>query len=139
MPASGGSGPPRERPDLAGSGALENNNSCPPGNSSTPHGDQAAGGMTPEAAAALRCWCPADEAPPEYMIPFVPILERGEEPFSMFRDLWIKHRQWVLDPIRYPSVDRLIEVLDTKIIKPAQARFVDLLALKAEELRIEDV
>jgi len=75
---------------------------------------------------------------PEYMIPFVPILERGEEPFAMFRDLWIKHRQWVLNPIRYSSVDRLIEVLDIKIIKPAQARFTELLALKAEELQIED-
>src|SRR5215218_5472197 len=48
---------------------------------------------------------------PEYMIPFVPILERGEEPFAMFRDLWTKHSQWVLDPIRYSSADRLIEVL----------------------------
>jgi hypothetical protein len=75
---------------------------------------------------------------PEYMIPFVPILERGEEPFAMFRDLWIKHRQWVLNPIRYSSVDRLIEVLDIKIIKPAQVRFTELLALKGEELRIED-
>jgi hypothetical protein len=36
---------------------------------------------------------------PECMIPFVPILERGEEPFSMFTDLWIKHREWVLDPL----------------------------------------
>jgi hypothetical protein len=60
------------------------------------------------------------------MIPFVPILERGEEPFVMFRDLWIKHRHWVLDPIRYPSVDRLIEVLDTEITQPAQVRFADL-------------
>jgi uncharacterized protein YjbI with pentapeptide repeats len=76
---------------------------------------------------------------PEYMIPFVPILERCEEPFAMFRDLWIKHRRWVLDPIRYPSVDRLIEVLDTEIIKPAQLRFAELLARKAEELRIKDV
>ena len=66
---------------------------------------------------------------PEYMMPFVPILERGEEPFATFKDLWIKHRQWVLNPIRYPSVDRLIEVLDTKIIKPAQVRFAELLAL----------
>ena len=64
---------------------------------------------------------------PEYMMPFVPILERGEEPFATFKDLWIKHRQWVLNPIRYPSVDRLIEVLDTKIIKPAQVRFAELL------------
>ena len=76
---------------------------------------------------------------PEYMIPFVPIIERGEEPFAMFRDLWIKHREWVLDPIRYPSVERLVEVLDTEIIAPAQARFADLLARKAEQVRIKDV
>ena len=76
---------------------------------------------------------------PEYMIPFVPILEGGEEPFAMFRDLWIKHREWVLDPIRYPSVDRLIEVLDAKIVKPAQVRFAELLARKAEDLRIKDI
>jgi uncharacterized protein YjbI with pentapeptide repeats len=76
---------------------------------------------------------------PEYMIPFVPIIERGEEPFSMFRDLWNKHRDWVLDPIRYPSVDRLVEVLDTEIIGPANERYNQLLARKAEQLRIKDV
>ena len=76
---------------------------------------------------------------PEYMIPFVPILERGEKPFAMFRDLWIKHREWVLDPIRYPSVDRLIEVLDAEIVKPPQVRFAELLARKAEHLRIKDI
>ena len=76
---------------------------------------------------------------PEYMIPFVPIIEKGEEPFAMFTDLWIKHREWVLDPIRYPSVDRLIEVLDTKIVRPAQVRFAELLARKAEKLRVIDI
>jgi len=76
---------------------------------------------------------------PECMIPFVPILEKGEEPFAMLRDLWIKYREWVLDPIRYPSVDRLIEVLDAKIVRPAQARFDDLLVRKAEKLRVEDI
>ena len=76
---------------------------------------------------------------PEYMIPFVPILENGEEPFAMFRDLWIKHRQWVLDAIRYPSVDRLIEVLDTEIINPAQVRFAELLRIKNEGVRYRDV
>ena len=76
---------------------------------------------------------------PEYMIPFVPIIEKDEEPFAMFTDLWIKHREWVLDPIRYPSVDRLIEVLDTEIVRPAQARFADLLVRKAEKLRVKDI
>jgi hypothetical protein len=76
---------------------------------------------------------------PECMIPFVPIIEKGEEPFAMFSDLWIKHRAWVFDPIRYPSVDRLIEVLDTEIVRPAQARFADLLARKAAKLRVKDI
>jgi hypothetical protein len=65
--------------------------------------------------------------------------EKGEEPFAMFKDLWIKHREWVFDPICYPSVDRLIEVLDTEIVHPAQARFADLLARKAEKLRVKDI
>jgi hypothetical protein len=76
---------------------------------------------------------------PECMIPFVPILERGEEPFSMFRDLWIKHREWVLDPIRYPSVGRLIEVLDADIIAPAEERFRKLLERRLELMPIKDV
>ena len=76
---------------------------------------------------------------PECMVPFVPILQKGEEPFAMFKDLWIKHREWVIEPIRYPSVDRLIEVLDAEIVRPAQKRFADLLARKAEELRIKDI
>ncbi len=76
---------------------------------------------------------------PECMVPFVPILEQGEEPFAMFRDLWVEHRAWVLDPIRYASVERLVEVLDANIVKPAEARFAELLARKAEDLRIKDV
>jgi hypothetical protein len=32
---------------------------------------------------------------PEYMVPFVPIIEGGEEPFAMFKDLWVKHSAWV--------------------------------------------
>jgi len=76
---------------------------------------------------------------PECMVPFVPILEGGEEPFAMFRDLWIKHRDWVLDLIRYSSLDRLVEVLDKEIIIPAKEKFAMLLARKAEELRIKDI
>jgi hypothetical protein len=73
------------------------------------------------------------------MVPFIPILERGEEPFAMLQDIWIKYRDWVLEPIRYPSVDRLIEVLDAEIIRPAKVRFAELLARKAEELRVKDI
>jgi hypothetical protein len=76
---------------------------------------------------------------PECMVPFVPILQKGEEPFAMFTDLWIKHREWVFEPIRYPSVDRLLEVLDAEIIRPAQTMFANLLAKKAEVLCVRDV
>jgi hypothetical protein len=57
----------------------------------------------------------------------------------MLRGLWIKHREWVLEPIRYPSVDRLLQILDTEIVGPAKARFKQLLRRKTEELRVRDV
>ena len=33
---------------------------------------------------------------PDYMIPFVPIIQKGEDLFSMSADIWIKYKQWVL-------------------------------------------
>ena len=78
---------------------------------------------------------------PECMVPFVPILDRNDDlkPFAMLEDLQIAHPDRVLDLIRYPSVGRLIEVLDTEIIAPAQERFADLLARKAAGLRVRDI
>jgi hypothetical protein len=78
---------------------------------------------------------------PECMIPFVPILDRNEElePFAMLRDLQHNHPDRVSPVIRYSSVDRLIKVLDAKIIAPANETYNRLLARKAEQLRIEDV
>ena len=57
----------------------------------------------------------------------------------MLQDLWIKHREWVFQPIYYFSVDALIASLDEKIIRPAEARFAELLARKAETMRGEHV
>src|SRR5262249_41014301 len=63
-----------------------------------------------------------------YMIPFAPILEQGEEPFAMFVDLQNKY-DWVLEPVvGYPSVARLLEVLEDKVVRPAEAKFNELLA-----------
>jgi hypothetical protein len=76
---------------------------------------------------------------PEYMIPFVPIIEDGEEPFAMFQDLWVKHRAWVLDPIAYGSLEELIQGLDEEVIKPALARFDELAVKKAEKLRVRRI
>ena len=59
---------------------------------------------------------------PEIMVPFRPIIEEGEKPFSMLQDLWIKHRDRVFEPLYYSSVDALVASLDEKIIRPAEAR-----------------
>jgi hypothetical protein len=55
---------------------------------------------------------------PEIMVPFRPIIEEGEKLFAMLQDWWIKHREWVFEPIHYSSVDALIASLDEKIIRP---------------------
>lgn len=56
---------------------------------------------------------------PNYMIPFVPILQEGESAFSMFADLQQKHRDWVMDVLEYDSPETLIEQLEAAVVKPA--------------------
>jgi hypothetical protein len=76
---------------------------------------------------------------PDYMVPFVPILQQGEEPFSMFVDLQNKY-DWVLQPVvGYPSIDRLIDVLEDKVVRPAEAKFNELLTRRTKLLRVEKV
>jgi uncharacterized protein YjbI with pentapeptide repeats len=75
---------------------------------------------------------------PDYMVPFAPILQQGEEPFSMFVDLQNKH-DWVLDVVRYSSVDRLIEVLEDEIVRPAETKFNELLSRRTNQLRVKNV
>jgi uncharacterized protein YjbI with pentapeptide repeats len=76
---------------------------------------------------------------PELMVPFRPIIEEGEKPFAMLEDLWIQYRDWVFEPLYYSSPDALIGALDEKIIKPAEIRFAELLARKAEKMKGEHV
>jgi uncharacterized protein YjbI with pentapeptide repeats len=75
---------------------------------------------------------------PDYMVPFVPILQDGEQPFAMFVDLQNKY-DWVLQPVIEPSVDRLIEVLKDEIVIPAEAKFDELLARRTNQLRTKKV
>jgi uncharacterized protein YjbI with pentapeptide repeats len=76
---------------------------------------------------------------PNYMIPFVPIIQSGEEPFAMFRDLWQKYRDWVLDALSYDSVDALVRVFDKAVIQPANELHDHLRDRKAEQLRLRRV
>jgi hypothetical protein len=55
---------------------------------------------------------------PNYMVRYVPILEEGEQAFSMLRDLQGKF-DWVLPELIYDNVSTLLEKLDLAIIGPA--------------------
>jgi hypothetical protein len=57
----------------------------------------------------------------------------------MLTDLWIKHRDWVFEPIYYSSLDALVEALDEKIIRPAEVRFAELSGRKAERMKGEHI
>jgi hypothetical protein len=72
---------------------------------------------------------------PDYMIPFVPIIQEDEKPFAMFRDLQQKYGDWVLDVLEYDTAKGLIDVLEPAVIKPALAKSEQLLLRKTEEIR----
>lgn len=67
---------------------------------------------------------------PNYMVPFVPIIQEGEKPFAMFADLYGKY-DWVLDPLEYDTVDNLIANLQGEVIDPAEDRAVEIMRKKA--------
>lgn len=69
---------------------------------------------------------------PEYRIPFVPIIQRDEEPFAMFKDL---RRDWVLDVLKYSSPDDLLRVFKRAVVDVALDRGRELLATKFVEIR----
>ena len=70
------------------------------------------------------------------MIPFQPIIEAGETPFSMLQDLLTSYPDRVFQPIQYPSVDRLVETMDAEIIEPAETRSDELVMRRAETLKL---
>lgn len=58
---------------------------------------------------------------PHLKIPFVPILQKGRHPYSMFADLL--ENQWVLRPIpEFESLDDLLLALQDNVITPAEKR-----------------
>jgi hypothetical protein len=69
---------------------------------------------------------------PECMIPFVPIIEDGEEPFAMFQGLLVSIARGFWNG----SVEELVRGLDEEIIKPALARFDELVVEKLRVRRI---
>jgi uncharacterized protein YjbI with pentapeptide repeats len=76
---------------------------------------------------------------PNYMVPFVPIIHEGEQPFSMFRDLKNKYPDWVLDVLAYDSASSLVRRVGNAVIRPALKRHDKLLMKKVQELQIRHV
>jgi hypothetical protein len=76
---------------------------------------------------------------PDYMIPFVPIIQEGETPFAMFQDLQNKYGDWVLDVLEYDSADNLVDVLLDAVVRPAVSKHDELLARKAAAIRTRHV
>ncbi len=70
---------------------------------------------------------------PDYKVPFVPIIQEGEEPFSMFANL--QNYPWMFDVLQYKDSDQLIAVIDKAIIQPALIKADELNVLKAEDVR----
>jgi hypothetical protein len=75
---------------------------------------------------------------PNYMIPFVPLIQEGEQPFSMFQDLKGKY-DWVLDTLVYDTPSNLIKGLELAVIQPALEKRAELLAKKVEQLRMRHI
>jgi uncharacterized protein YjbI with pentapeptide repeats len=75
---------------------------------------------------------------PDYMIPFVPIIQEGENPFSMFVDLQRKYN-WVLPVLEYDTKEHLLKTIDDAIITPALEKHIELLAKKAETVKVRNV
>ena len=75
---------------------------------------------------------------PNYMIPFVPLIQEGEQPFSMFKDLQGKYN-WVLDTLVYDTPLHLIQGLERAVVKPALEMRAELLAKKVEQLRTKHI
>jgi hypothetical protein len=79
---------------------------------------------------------------PAFQIPFVPIIQEGEDPFSMFQDLHAAFGDAatgrMLALLRYPSPEILVQVLKRAIIEPAQQRAEELAARKSEPLPTRD-
>jgi uncharacterized protein YjbI with pentapeptide repeats len=73
---------------------------------------------------------------PDYQIPFIPVIQEGEDPFSMFNDLWVKYKKWMLEPVNYSSPDTLVLIFETAILDRAWEKHRELQKAKAEEVRV---
>jgi hypothetical protein len=75
---------------------------------------------------------------PDFAVPFVPIIQEAEEPFSMFRDLQNKH-DWMMDVRKYSNKEHLLASFDHGILNPALEKHQEILTKKNAALRIKRI
>lgn len=75
---------------------------------------------------------------PDYQIPFVPIIQEGEDSFAMMDNLQTKY-PWVLPTRSYDSIDTLMQALKPGIIDPAVEMRNKLRLIKAQEQTTESL
>ncbi len=66
----------------------------------------------------------------EVELPIVPLIESGNQEFSMFRNLYKFH--WVLPKVEYKNQENLVEIMQKKIIRPAEEKLEEIRGLKSE-------
>jgi hypothetical protein len=74
---------------------------------------------------------------PNHAVPIVPIIKKGEEPFSMFTAL--RKFDWVLPPLTYDTEENLMNGLQKAIIEPATAIARTLIDWKARKHLTRDI
>ena len=70
---------------------------------------------------------------PQFMIPFVPVYQAGDQPFAMFGNLRLKY-SWVLKPVEYADRQDLLGRLQADVIGPALEKHKEIVRLKAESV-----
>jgi hypothetical protein len=70
---------------------------------------------------------------PRLAVPVQPIVQKGEEVYSMFRDYW--KYDWVLKLWRYKNADDLRAGLLAHVVRPAEMKVRELTARRAAAAR----
>jgi len=74
---------------------------------------------------------------PNYAVPIVPIILKGQNPFSMFTAL--RKFDWVLPPLEYDTPDNLFKGLRKAVIDPATTKAQSLIDWKARKLQTRNI
>jgi uncharacterized protein YjbI with pentapeptide repeats len=75
---------------------------------------------------------------PNFMVPVVPLIQAGQEPFSMLSDLQLKY-DWVLHALVYDSLESLMHNLEASVIIPALQKYEEILLRKAQKLKVRHI